>query len=600
MEMHLTVFLSDSPEIRFETVTTHTESVVQEALIFQFEFPVSELILKSAKLAGGKPVGDYWLARQGAMFGKGTRSAFIYHTPRVSSLVVKGTDRILWVNLDYANDHPHIAPDPGATWIDRSNSTYHRGQVRHNEFSIYVGYEPSFFPRLTRTPHGFLSTYVWTEHGCNSDLHPTKAVYLGAQDVKSHRDATGGFARHGIPVTKSVFFANRNTSKVWNSGREATFCHSDMLAIESNEEFRDFLLDLHESGQFEICLHCPQPTTSSPEELEDAVAFMKRTFDTVSWIDHLVLKERHISGCHESFGCYGLEPGHKSSAYQIWRRYGTRYFWNNALEYIDRIPKSRGLRRWRFVRKVEYILSFPLRVAVRVYEGRPAESCLGEVESEFEVAPLTVGALNNMGGDESVPNPVYWRHPTVTQDLYSWGTFDSRSYRFYKGDSWKNYEKRMDALVASWGVFIHHGYMSRCDRGSGYWVINKEGKVVVSEEFDSCLANMAAYRDDRRVYFTTVRDAMDYWLKLEGVELKYVPELDQVQVCNHNRERIEGMSMAVRSEDVFVNGERPLSRRVGDEESIFWFDLDGLSYVAVSDSAESSIGEGTLSSVEVG
>ena len=73
IEMHLTVFLSDSPEIRFETATTHTESVevVQEALIFQFELPVSELILKSAQLAGGKLEGDYWLARQGAMFGKG-------------------------------------------------------------------------------------------------------------------------------------------------------------------------------------------------------------------------------------------------------------------------------------------------------------------------------------------------------------------------------------------------------------------------------------------------------------------------------------------------------------------------------------------------
>jgi len=58
------------------------------------------------------------------------------------------------------------------------------------------------------------------------------------------------------------------------------------------------------------------------------------------------------------------------------------------------------------------------------------------------------------------------------------------------------------------------------------------GRIVVSREFDDYLATMAAFQEERKIFFTTIRNVMEYWLKLEKVELRYSPGQRQVKVCN--------------------------------------------------------------------
>ncbi len=86
---------------------------------------------------------------------------------------------------------------------------------------------------------------------------------------------------------------------------------------------------------------------------------------------------------------------------------------------------------------------------------------------------------------------------------------------------------------------------------------------------------------------------MDYWLKLENIEIEYVPGQKQVKVCNYNKDRIEGLAFVCHGSEVYVNGNPPSSRRINDEV-IFWFDIDGMRYTLISNDMALSIGEGAL------
>jgi len=63
--------------------------------------------------------------------------------------------------------------------------------------------------------------------------------------------------------------------------------------------------------------------------------------------------------------------------------------------------------------------------------------------------------LDMMGLRHSKPNPIYWKHPTVTGNFYSWGTQIDSSHFFKEGYS-ENVERLLCQLSESYGQ--HDGY----------------------------------------------------------------------------------------------------------------------------------------------
>ena len=140
---------------------------------------------------------------------------------------------------------------------DHSASVYTIGDSISSSFTFF-SVEPDFInARLLTNPYGYLSSFIWTEHADFSDLRIQKAVYLGSENVNQLNDATGGFLKYSIPVTKSIFYSNPD--KI-NNSEKAGFFPGPSASYKETPDFRNFLRLLDESG-IEICLHTPDHYT---------------------------------------------------------------------------------------------------------------------------------------------------------------------------------------------------------------------------------------------------------------------------------------------------------------------------------------------------
>lgn len=261
---------------------------------------------------------SYWLDRQGAKFGQGKQTAFLYHAPNVSSLELHTAQKQLLLNLDHMNDHQYV--QQGATnqvGKVRNASEYRANDERTNSFSLVVGYQPKLMPRFMSQPSGFLATHVWTEHADEQTLQTNRAVYFGSEKITTATQATGGFVKHRIPVTKSVFYSNPyyNPQAPMN------------VAIEQSPEFLQFLEDLNQYGH-DIGLHTifPYEMRHYQKTTEDTLQFMQNRFQSSTWIDHGYLKS--------SFGFNALDNQTANYLAHLWEKYGTSYFWHYSSEDI--------------------------------------------------------------------------------------------------------------------------------------------------------------------------------------------------------------------------------------------------------------------------
>ncbi|WP_254612837.1 hypothetical protein [Brevibacillus sp. HB1.1] len=124
--------------------------VFREAFALHFKPNVTEVYRKNRKVDTQKFQASYWLDRQGAKFGQGKQSAFLYHAPNVSSLELNATQKQLIVNLDHMNDHRYV----------QQGSTNQVGKVRHaSEYRANDERTNSFSHRshpVVSKPTGFL------------------------------------------------------------------------------------------------------------------------------------------------------------------------------------------------------------------------------------------------------------------------------------------------------------------------------------------------------------------------------------------------------------------------------------------------------------
>jgi len=541
---------NDSPklDIKIKTIYKGNTVVVREALIVKFDIPVSEVYKKNRQIDLSSFEEEYWLDKQGIKFGKGMRAAAIYNTPSLSSLQVDTYNNLLYLNLDYHLDHPHInipyQEDGGRKWVDISSSSYEKESERENSFSIWIGEIPETIPRLMLMPYGFISAYVFTEHADEADIRTQRAVYFGSESITEASQAVGGFVGNKIPVTKSVFYSNPGDS-----------INISILDPNEGSEFIDFLDQLDSTDLYDICLHTPDFLNSNRAILENSIKFMKERYNTVTWIDH---------GCYsgkenrESFVCDGFNSGSDFYVADLWQKYNTLYFWNTAVElHLKKINAS--LRGWRVYLSPNELKEMGLVLSGIELLRRRKHDGMYEMNSFFARK------------GSSYPNPLYYQHPTRTEQFYSWVTTFSKEYGNLSEDNVIIERERIKRLIKDWGVFINHGYFPRIRSGND--VINEvDVKLVIDPYFNLILQTMSEFRDEGDLFITTIRELMDYWICLEKVSFEYLQD-GKIIVNNNNDVPIHGLAMAIRAREVTVNGSPPTSKFVG-EDLVFWFNIE--------------------------
>jgi len=503
---------------------------------------------------------EYWLNKEGARFGSDERSALIYHNPNISSLQLQTEKKLLFVNLDYYIDHPYgYAPFPkreNEKLNDQSKANYNEGYERNNSFSINFGSHPKVTPRLMAVPYGYQASYIFTEHADAGNIKTQRAAYFGSEQVIRASDAIGGFVKYGIPTTKSVFYLASGSSK--GSGIKED--SSDSLLIK-------FLDQLHSTRLYDICLHTPEESNSSRIVLAEAIEFMKNRYNTISWIDHGFFKG---AVNREAFVADGLDPNSVYYAADLWEKFDTRYFWSPQVEYNRdslHISLTEEIKKFQFYKA--YVSLWKNFLSSRELKEMTPFQAIKELNRRYHNKFESNSLMPGMG--DSYPTPLYWQHPTRTNNFYSWATDFVQLFVDLSPEIVEQEQIQIDNLVKNRGIFISHGYYVR-KHDSKVIISDEKGKLVVNPYFNEILSSIAQKRDKGELYTTTVRDLLDYWIKLENVTFEYLPG-GEIEITNNNDKPIQGLSIAMKTDKVSIDNKIPSTKKLG-EDTIIWFDVN--------------------------
>ncbi|MCF6342620.1 MAG: hypothetical protein L3J31_07435 [Bacteroidales bacterium] len=515
------------PLIQIEVVSNYkrNQEFTRQSLLMKSGQAVEEVYRKNRKTDVKNFQDEYWLDKEGVRFGNKESSWIVYHNPNISSLQLKPSDSLLAVNLDYEKDHPflHFPLDEDTVDIkeDWSSSKYADETTRQFSFSIFVGTKARNLPRFMKNPNGFLATYIWTEHADWTDIRTNRAIYFGSEKIRNAKEASGGFVFYNIPVTKSVFWANPD--KISNAEISRGSFGSQESTVMDDADFHTFLKEIHSLGH-DICLHTPEQFTTTPERLEDALAFMQSNFASPSWIDHGYNNKNHNN--REDLICDGSIEKSAYFALNLWEKYGLKYFWNAYYE--------------------EYFPFSALRFS-------------NNLEKPYS------------GFGDYYPKPDFWQHPSRTASIYHWPT---TSVLYVAENRLWNYHFSTQVLhhfVDDWAVEINHCYPAWVDPSHGFWLWDNDSTIVAAPGFNNTLQRMAALRDEGKLKLTTIRDFLNYRLAIEQLSYEILRD-GTVRVSNSSDMAIKGLSFATRSRLLLVDGLRPSQKLVG-EDVVFWFDL---------------------------
>lgn len=555
---------SNKVDIITKTDFIQNTKVVREALVLVSELPVKEVYKRNRKAEQNDFASEYWLDNQGVLFGNDENSVLIYNVPSVSSLQLNTRRRILFINLDYERDHPFIfipyQENGEGRWEDRSASLYPSGSSRENQVTVFINNKLKSVPRIMAVPNGYLAGYVFTEHADGGNIRTQRAVYFGSDKVQRAEDAIGGFVRNRIPVTKSIFFSN--------PGKES-YC--SVIDDADSAKYLEFLDQLYETGEYELCLHTPEGITSSRQRLSEAISFMKDRYDATTWIDHGMETGESNREC---FLADGLDPNSGLYSADLWKEYNTLYFWNVGVEKLREgsyVSIKKSVRQFKF-----------LKVFVLLWQRYYSPEELHEVNFFSGVWRMLTNKsikyeLNSyvtLKG-ESYPTPLFYRHPTRTGDFISWVTdftYDIRMSWTKKADQWYLHEiGNLDRLVNQRGVFINHGYYIRNIPNTDM-SLEANNSIFINPYFEKMLKYMALQRDNGELYISTIRDLLQYWILCEKILFEYSQD-GTITISNNNEVPVKGLSLVVSKNDIILTQKEHQSKMVSDE-TIVWFDIE--------------------------
>lgn len=510
-------------EFRIKTIFNRRVQLERLSLSFRYGPELKEVYRHSSLLDKDSFQQEYWLGKEGFQVYSDSAGFILYHPRQISSVQLSPPLKKATVNIDWEMDHPllywPLLDSAENKKENRSASEYNKGDTLVAVFSLQGIRTPRKVPRLSKFPEGRKAAIIWTEHADYSDLRLQRAVNFGADTILHVKDATGGFVRHRIPVTKSVFYSNPDS--VLNSDK-AGFIPTEIASYRSTPGFRDYLHQLSSAGQ-EICLHTPDHYTTERSLLDEALREFKREFNSVNWIDHGY--DNASKSNRENLVCDGLIPGSKNYSLDLWSKYGVKYIWNCFYEDTSLFASH----------------SFNSFLTIPYY-----------------------------GWGDRFPVPVYWKHPTRSSDMIHWrtsGTLDPPD-----AGMWSYFfdPVRLHDLMDGRGTAVLHVYPSRADSTNGYYH-ESNGVYSIRKEFDEILSRQADLRDQGYLHLVSVRDHLDYNLALDKLDIKFQTN-GQIRIENKSGSDIAGLSFLMPEGMVGVRGKSMKVRNEGNE-TVCWFDL---------------------------
>ena len=509
---------------RIITETRFKEDVKLLRLAFILPLPEGEITVyrRNQHIDSLNLQSSYYLDREGFTIKYDGIGFSTYHNTGISSMQLDVDNRYACFNIDYWRDHPLLhypmRADTSDYFEDISYREVKAGDIIEGEFNIFWS-APNELPRLMPVWDGYQSAFIFTEHADWTDLRTHRAVLFGNEHITRPEDAVGGFCYFNIPVTKSVFYWNpdHTTNEKTSDGR-----FSELVAsIKTDKEFFKLLKTIKKQG-FEICLHSPEIYTTIPSEFPTAMRFMKRNFNTVSWIDHGYNNGPDKN--REDLVCDGLLPDSPQYAAELWKKNGVRYLWN------------------------------------AYYEENRMES--HNFDGHF-VQPFD-------GFGDALPNRQITTLPNGDKDFLLWST--PSTLEVNEDHEWYYYfdSIRLQRLVDQHNVFITHVYPAWTNPWRAFWQYNENGTAVAMPGFNFALSQLAHFRDEKKILPTTIEQYLSYYEKLQNVEY-LIPDSKTIQL-NNRGEAIKGLTLLC-TKPIIVEGKAIDFRKV-DEGYLVWFNID--------------------------
>ena len=506
-----------------QTETTFKEDIKLLRLAFVLPLPDGELTVyrRNQHIDTTNYQSSYYLDKEGFAIKNDSLSFSTYHNLGISSLQLNTEERTACFNIDYWRDHPllhyPLKSDTSDMFENISFRKIKKGEVMEGKIIIFM-HAMDDLPRLMPVWDGYQSAFIFTEHADWTDIRTHRAVLFGNENITKPEDAVGGFCYFNIPVTKSVFYWNPDN--VTNEKTSDGLFKGLVASIKTDKEFYKLLKNIKKEG-FEICLHSPEVYTTIPSEFPKAMRFMRRQFDTKSWIDHGYNNGPEKN--REDLVCDGLLTDSPQYAVELWKENGVRYLWNAYYE-------ENRMERYNF-------------------------------DSHF-VQPFD-------GFGDALPNRQITTLPNGDKDFLLWST--PSTLEVNEDREWYYYfdSIRLQRLVDQHNVFITHVYPAWSNPYRAFWQYNENGTAVAMPGFNFALSQLAHFRDEKKILPTTIEQYLSYYEKLNSIEYLIIDN-KTIQLTNPN-EAIKGLTLLC-TKPIVVEGKVIDFRKV-DEGYLVWFDL---------------------------
>ena len=516
------VFKTEGNRLTVKTETRFKQDVKLLRLAFVLPLPEGKLAVyrRNQHIDTTDFQALYYLDREGFSITNDSLSLCTYHNTGISSLQLNTKSRTACFNIDYWRDHPLLhypmRTDTSDFFEDISYREVKTGETIEGEFTLYLN-APEELPRIMPVWDGYLSAFIFTEHADWTDLRTHRAVLFGNENITKPEEAVGGFCYFNIPVTKSVFYWNPDnvTNEKTSKGRFSGL----VASIKTDKEFFKLLKTIKKQG-FEICLHSPDVYTTIPSEFPKAMRFMRRNFNTVSWIDHGYNNGPDKN--REDMVCDGLLPDSPYYSADLWKKNGVRYLWN---AYYEENRMEDNLFDGHFVQPYD-------------------------------------------GFGDALPNRQITTLPNGDKDFLLWST--PSTLEVNEDHEWYYYfdSVRLQRLVDQHNVFITHIYPAWTDPWRGFWQYNENGTAVAMPGFNFALSQLARFRDEKKILPTTIEKYLGYYKKLLNVDYQIL-DSNSIQLTNHGK-AIEGLTLLCSKPIV---ADKPINFRKVDEGYLVWFNL---------------------------
>jgi hypothetical protein len=511
-----------SLKFKFNSIFKIPINLVRESFLTSFNLPVKEVFKKNS-ISESILKPEYWLDKEGFLISDNKTALTLYRPENVSSIQLNVLEKYAVINIDYSADHPFLhfplLNSSQGKYIDYSTSIYKKGDEINSSFTFYKVKPEIKIPQILPNPYGFLSCFIWTEHADYTNMRTHKAVYYGKENIERLEEATGGFLKYSIPVTKSIFYSNPD--KVDNIDKSGMM-PGPVANYKETEGFANFLKQLYEYG-IEICLHTPDHFTCNRNLLGEALEATKRPFFPVTWIDHGY--DNSIKSNREDLACDGADEKSENYSADLWEKYGIKYFWNSFYE------DSGIYKNYSF--------------------------------NSFFSVPYA-------GWDDAMPTPETWKNKTRTGDIVHWKTTgtidppDTSLWNYYFND------QRLNDAVNNRTNVIIHCYPARVDSTNGFYY-SKDGLIVATDEFNSALKKLSQYRTEKKIRLTTIREFMNYKELLNGIKFE-ITDGSKIKISNTGKEIVRGLTFSAHAKSIEA-GNKEISKKIYNDELIFWFDI---------------------------